>query len=156
MDVPIPDIQTTIDGWKTTYADAWAFLLSCQQKVTDPGYIETPWGRRRYFPRVDDQMLIMAHQREAMNCPIQSTVADTMRMACSRVLDERNRRMMRSKISIQIHDALMSVTPIEETEEMIEVYKQQMGGVPIPMPTGTPLILDVDIDIYTRWGEKLK
>ena len=155
VDVPVSDVQAMIDGWKANYNRAWAYLVSCQDRVLNPGYVETPWGRRRYFPRTHDQMTIMANQREAMNMPVQSTVADTMRIACSRMLDERDRLGLKTKIAIQIHDALMTVTPEDEVDIVKDMFVRIMGNIPIPMPTGKYTTLGVDLDVYSRWGEKI-
>lgn len=156
LDVDANEIKQGIDGWKATYHDAWGFLTDCQSKVKSPGYVETPWGRRRYFPRVDDDGLMMAFQREAANFPIQSTVADTMRLAMTYVIRERDRCGLQFRVANQIHDALLLVLPEAEVDAAITILKNQMGNIPIPMPTGKSLVLGVDIDIHTRWGEKLK
>lgn len=156
LPVVVSEIKEGIDAWKKTYRLAWTFLESCQAAVLNPGYVEGAWGRRRYFPKVDDDGLVMAFQRQAANFPIQNTVADTMRIAMSRVIRERDRLRLRSRISNQIHDALLVRVPNDEVETMTGILQSKMGGIAIPLPSGGTLVLDVEIERFARWGEKIK
>ena len=46
-------------------------MIACGDAVTDPGYLVTPWGRMRRFPKVhaNNEYLINAMRREAQNFP---------------------------------------------------------------------------------------
>lgn len=156
MPVLVSEIQEVIDAWKVTYQSAWAYLVARQEDVARQGYVEGPWGRRRYFPKTDDEGLLMAFQRQSANFCIQNTVADTMRIAMHRVMVERDRQHLKSRIANQIHDALLARVPNDEVERMTEILRTKMGGIPIPLPSGGTLMLEVDIEYFTRWGEKTK
>jgi DNA polymerase-1 len=156
QDVPVQEIQDGIDAWKRLYCRAWAYMEQCQRAVLNPGYVETPWGRRRYFPKVKDELLLKSHQREAMNNNIQSGVSDTMRLAMAAVRYERDQRNLRFRICNQIHDALLIAAPVEEVDIAKDILRRRMGSVPIPLADGTYLTLGVDIEVYSRWGEKHK
>ena len=153
---PVEEIQAALDGWKRTYAKAWEFMTKCHREVVDQGYVESPWGRRRYFPMKPEEWMIAANQREGGNFPIQSTIADTMRLAMSRVIRRRRELGLQFKVVNQIHDALILMAPIAERKQTIEALIQGMSGIQIPMPGGVSLELKVDIDEYSRWGEKYK
>ena len=57
------EISQMITAWKTkTYPQAWAYMLECQQKVYDPGYIVNPWGRMRRFPGVREKRADLERQ----------------------------------------------------------------------------------------------
>ena len=64
------EVQIMMDAWKTvTYPRAWQYMEECGATVTNPGYIQNPWGRRRRFPKrvFDDE--VNGLQREAQNFP---------------------------------------------------------------------------------------
>jgi len=154
--VNVQDIQYALDGWKRTYSKAWAYMVQCHNDVVQLGYVESPWGRRRYFPEKPEEWMVAANQREGGNFPIQSTIADTMRLAMSRVLRIRDEENLRFKVVNQIHDALIAMVPIEEKDKCINALQRGMSGIKIPMPNNVSLELGVDIEMYARWGEKLK
>jgi DNA polymerase I-like protein with 3'-5' exonuclease and polymerase domains len=131
-------------------------MTKCHREVVTQGYVESPWGRRRYFPKKPEEWMVAANQREGGNFPIQSTIADTMRLAMSRVMRQRTEEGLQFKVVNQIHDALILMTPTTEREQAKKALITGMSGIKIPMPSGVSLELGVDIDEYSRWGEKLK
>lgn len=153
---PVEKIQTALDEWKRLFHRAWAFMTKCHQEVVNQGYVESPWGRRRYFPEKPEEWMVAANQREGGNFPIQSTIADTMRLAMTRVIERRKELGLQFRVVNQIHDALILMAPIEERQETIKALIEGMSGIQIPMPEGVSLELKVDIDEYSRWGEKYK
>lgn len=148
------EIQRGIDLWKNElYPAAWQYMLQCSRAVTDPGYLVNPWGRVRPFPYTLDRRLISDMGREAQNWPIQSTVADTCMLAFKLIGDYRAAHNLHFTIVNQIHDAIIFQVPINEIEATTEMIHNTMGNIRIPMPEA-PLVLDVDIKVMDRWGEK--
>lgn len=156
---PVEDIAvelaTVVEAWKTkTYPDAWAFMESSARCVYDPGYVVNPWGRRRRFINIKESRPDM--ERQAQNFPIQSTVADTMGIALTRVLAYREEHGLHFQVPNQIHDALKLYAPRDTVEECEEMLRTTMGGIPIPVGgvVGT-LTLKVDVEVNPeRWGDK--
>jgi uracil-DNA glycosylase family 4 len=152
------EVAQMMFAWKnTTYPDAWKYMEDCASRVEDPGFIANPWGRKRRFPAKVDRKLLPGMQRQAQNFPIQSTVADTC-MIAMRMMDEyRKRTGLRFKLVNQIHDAIIVEVPKDEVEETKEMFRNTMGKIDIPINNSdTPLRLDIDIELMTRWGEKEK
>lgn len=85
---------------------------------------------------------------------IQSTVADTMAIAVDEIAKERNRRNLEFKLTNQVHDAFIAMVPAHELDIAKEIIHNGMSKVEIPMPTGKPLMLDTDLDVFTRWCEE--
>ncbi len=152
--IPASDIQEGIDGWKTTYPKAWAMLQHHQELTQTQGYVESPMGFRRYFPKVRDEALQAAQKREGGNLPIQNTVSELMRVATRKVIDLRGERALDFIIINQVHDALFLIAPISQLDESVDCLETGMTSVGIPMPSGETVFLRVDTDIYSRWGEK--
>ena len=162
VDTDIDKLQSEIaqmmEAWKTvTYPDAWRYMEDCGRRVTDPGYIVNPWGRKRRFPQKVDPKLLPGMQRQAQNFPIQSTVADTCMIAMQLMDEYRARTGLRFRMVNQIHDAMIVEVPKDEVEETKQMFKDTMGSIDIPIENSDkPLRLDIDIDLMTRWGEKHK
>jgi DNA polymerase I-like protein with 3'-5' exonuclease and polymerase domains len=157
-DRPIPELEAEIaqmiQTWKTkTYTSAWKYMEECSAKASNPGYLINPWGRYRHFAETNDRGLLAAFGREAQNFPIQSTVADTCLVTLWQLVRERPLRNLHFRIVNQIHDAILLEVPEEEIEQTKTLMKETMGSIEIPLE-GSPLVLDIDIDIMQRWGVK--
>jgi DNA polymerase-1 len=153
LDVTEEEIQKGIDGWKRTYARAWAFMMECADQAIDQGYVENAWGRRRYFDRPENNGQEAASRREGSNHPIQGTVADTMIIACDEIIKARNAGGYKFKLVNQVHDALIYNVPEEEVEDAKKIIIDGMYGVGIPIPNSDPLHIGVDLDVYNKWCE---
>jgi len=143
-------VQQAIDGWKNKFKIAWAFIEKNQLMAVNPGYVENPWGRRRYFENKDTKAEIAANQREAGNFPIQSTVADCMALAAEILDQKRSEHNLGFKMINQIHDAFIFLVPENELEITSKIIEESMG-VGIPLPSGSSLVLGVDVEVYDRW-----
>ena len=151
------DLVKMVDTWKTvTYPKAWDYMVSCGDRVTDPGYLVNPWGRHRRFPKRISGSDLAGYQRQAQNFPVQSTVADTAMLAMHLMIEYRRKHNLHFKLINQIHDAIMLEVPESEVEQCKHMYIETMGSIDIPIREGQVLRLGVDIDVMTRWGEKVK
>jgi DNA polymerase I-like protein with 3'-5' exonuclease and polymerase domains len=79
-----------------------------------------------------------------------------MQIALHLVDKLRKERGLKFKIQNQIHDAIMLELPEEEIEACKQIMHETMGGIQIPTGRGDTFTLGVDIDLYSRWGEKIK
>ena len=151
------EIQAMMDAWKTsTYPRAWDYMMQCAAAVLNPGYLVTPWGRVRHFPKTKDEYLISSLQREAQNFTIQGTVSDTCSIAMLRMREYRARHGLNFRLINQVHDAIMVEVPEAEIDKTVEMFHATMGTIDIESPGKQPLRLGVDVDVLNRWGEKRK
>ena len=157
LDSLVPVVAASIDGWKTkAYPTAWQWLVRHQQMVYDPGYVENPWGRRKYvYLRKGEHNASL--EREAGNFPIQSTCSDSLQIAMGKL------KQMQSEVDFpfilqnQIHDALMIEVPKDCIDKGKKVLHDAMSGIDIPIPgTDKSFRLAIDSDVYERWGVKMK
>lgn len=157
LDAIIPGVAASVEGWKTkAYPTAWKWLVEHQQMIYDPGYVENPWGRRRYFHlRPGEKNASM--EREAGNFPIQSCCADSVQIAMGRLKKFQQEVIFPFRLQNQIHDALMVECPRDCIEQAKDVLRKSMSEIDIPIPgTDKTFRLGVDIDVYERWGVKMK
>ena len=69
LSVVVSEVAKLIDSWKTTtFPVAWQHLVSWQQRVYNPGWIENPWGRRKWLT-TNPGRRNTALEREAGNFP---------------------------------------------------------------------------------------
>jgi DNA polymerase I-like protein with 3'-5' exonuclease and polymerase domains len=111
-----------------------------------------------------DNAVAAEQQRQAMNFPIQSLVADAMSRALDHLYFRRELYGLHYKIVLQIHDAVLLEVPCDEIEivhdkvlpecmtDLVNIYPCNMEGIPI---NDKIYHLGVDREVYTKWGEKL-
>ena len=93
-----------------------------KEEAKEKGYVETLFHRRRYIPELksNNYMVRQFGARAAMNTPIQGTAADIMKIAMIKVFKEIEKRGLKSKIVLQVHDEMM----IEATNKKRRRYKK--------------------------------
>jgi DNA polymerase-1 len=151
------EIDQMMSTWKEeTYARAWRYMEECAEAVENPGYLKNPWGRMRRFKPSSKRDVVDSMKREAQNYPIQSTVADTCMLAMQRMVEYREEHNLHFRLVNQIHDAIMVEVPENEIEKTKAMFQDTMGSIDIPIKGREPLRLGVDVEVLTRWGEKVK
>lgn len=156
--------QGFIDGFYRDYKGVGAYVDFCKSSVLAPAYIENPYGRRRRFVISEDEAFMAAQQREGVNFPIQSTVADTLNSAMFNMWKWRKQNPGRARYTIllAVHDALVLEVPVDSLEvvcyealpvsmsfgAVVPAWQAGPGGVPTPS-----FALDIDIEVMLRWGE---
>ena len=110
----------------------------------EQGYVSTMFGRRRYLPELSSPSYQMRSfgERAAMNSPIQGTAADIIKLAMVKVADELERRGMRTRLIMQVHDELILEAPADEAEAAGKLLTECMENavsmaVPLKSEVGT-------------------
>lgn len=114
------------------------------------GFVETMFGRRRYFPEINSSngMLVASAERQAINAPIQGTAADIMKLAMIKVHAGLHDVSPKSKLLLQVHDELVVETPNEDVEKVSKFLKTTMEGViKLKVP------ISVEVGFGKNWGE---
>ena len=153
----VEEVQELIDNWYERYAYVVQYIEWCKSCVHNaPHYIQNPWGRRRHFHPSDIKSTMAAQEREAINYPIQSTVAGALDRAVFNLWAYRKMHGMKYKMVLGIHDAVLSAVPYEEVEHYMDVVLPtcMVYGATIPATSRTPSYrLDIDPEIMFRWSE---
>ena len=84
----------------------------------------------------------------AINMPVQGTSADIIKVAMINLNREMDKRRLKSKMLLQVHDELIFEVPQDELKEMRQL-------VPKLMSTALQLSIPLKVDIKTgnNWGE---
>lgn len=149
--------QSIIDSFAARFPVAWKWLQDGADFAVQHGYIENPFGARRYFPEAwklpkSEQASI---RRQAMNARIQGTVAYLLSQAGILLYHMRYENPKTSWIDFQvllpIHDAFLCEVRQEHVEPFIKLLKFCMSDAnAIP---GCPYVLDIDVHVMKSWGD---
>ncbi len=114
------------------------------------GYASTLLGRRRYMNDINSSNfnLRQAAERAAGNHPIQGTNADIIKIAMNRIEAEMERRGIRSRMILQVHDELVFECPDSEVEQTCRLALEIM---PAAMQLDVPL--KVEVKAGRNWGD---
>jgi len=147
--------QELIDAWYERYSGVRDYVEDVKRLVREePHWIENAYGRRRRFYYSPDESIMAAQEREAVNFPIQSLVAETLSIALFNLWEYKQKNpWCNFDILLAIHDAVLLQVPVSLIEHMVEFV------LPVCMSHGAQVPVynfkfDIDPDIYLRWGEK--
>ena len=131
-----------IEQYLTEYSGVRIFMQECIKKAKETGYSMTMFGRRREIAELksNNYMVRQFGERAAMNTPVQGTAADIMKIAMIKVFKELQKRDLKTKIVLQVHDEMMLEAPIEEKEEVKKLLQECMESAAI---LRVPLIAEV-------------
>ncbi len=144
------EAQEFIDKYFETYPKVKDYMNNEVEFVTQNGYVETAFGRKRYLAselHSSNYQIREFAQRAAINQPLQGTAADLIKIAMIRV--DKAIAGMKTKMIMQVHDELVFEVPKDELEQLKAIIldcmalKDQNLKVPI----------DVDINYGASWKE---
>lgn len=117
-----------INTYFETYPGVKEFLDKQVSDGKEHGFVTTMFGRRRPIPELKSANFMQRSfgERVAMNSPIQGTAADIMKIAMIRVDQELNRRGLKSRIVLQVHDELLIEALEAEVDEVKEILENEM------------------------------
>jgi len=126
------------------------YIETTKRLAREQGYVQTVLGRRRYIPEVNSPngQVRAAAERMAINMPVQGTSADIIKIAMVDLDREMERRGLRSRMTLQVHDELVFEVPPEELEEMRGLAEEIM-----PQAVKLSVPLKVDVKVGKNWGQ---
>jgi DNA polymerase-1 len=108
------------------------------------GYVETVTGRRRYMRDISSSNATIrnAAERNAINAPIQGSAADMIKLAMVNIQRELDRRKLRTRMLLTVHDELVFDLYETERAEVLPMIEDKMKNaikldVPITVEMGT-------------------
>ncbi len=117
-----------IDMYFLKYACVRDYFDGIVEEAKKSGYVTTLLGRKRYVPdiRSENRNIYESARRIAINTPIQGTAADLIKKAMVDIDDELNRRGLKSRMLIQVHDELVFESPEDECALLEGMVKDKM------------------------------
>ncbi len=138
------EAKEVIQNYYDTYKGIKNFMDEMPETAREQGFIASIFGRRRYFPSINDRNFNVRSraEREAINMPIQGSASDIVKIAMLKVDAALKRENLQTKMIMQIHDELLFEAPENEVEKVIEIVKREMESA---VQLDVPLIAEVGV-----------
>jgi DNA polymerase-1 len=124
------EAQKFIDRYFAERPKVREYLDRVVEEARERGYSETIFGRQRQVPelRAPDRAIQQAGRRIALNNPIQGSAADIIKVAMLRAAGEIERRKLRTRMILQVHDELVFEVPEAEKAAVEPLVREAMMG----------------------------
>ncbi len=142
------EAKQVIATYFETYKGIREYMDRTPEQARKQGYIASLFGRRRYFPSINDRNFAVRGraEREAINMPIQGTASDIVKIAMIRVADALKKEKLDTKMIMQVHDELLFEAPESEIEAASALIKREMeAAATLDIP------LTVEIGVGDDW-----
>ena len=144
-DLSRTESKQIIEAYFETYPSIKKYMDDNIAFARENGFVKTIMGRKRILKDIISQnAIVRGHaERNAINSPIQGSAADMIKVAMIDIQEELNKRQLKSKMLLQVHDELVFDIYKPELEEMKLLIKEKMENaipdlsVPIIAEMGT-------------------
>jgi len=142
----VEEAREFIAAYFERYPRVRAFRDRVILEATEEGHVTTILGRRRAIPELRSgvQHVRALGERLAVNTILQGSAADIMKMAMIAAQAELERRDMRARLLLQVHDELVFEAPEAEVEQVSELACSTMSGA---------WELDPPLDVHVGSGQ---
>jgi len=142
------EAKQVIADYFETYKGIREYMDRTPEQARQQGFIASLFGRRRYFPSINDRNFAVRGraEREAINMPIQGTASDIVKIAMIRVADALKKEKLETKMIMQVHDELLFEGPESELDAAKVLIKREMeSAAKLDVP------LTVEIGVGDDW-----
>ena len=150
LGIDITTAKDFIDNYLETYPGIMDYMEKQKSEAYRYGYVTTLMNRKRVIEELNSKNYLIrsSGERMALNTPIQGTAADILKKAMVEIYNEFNKRGLKSKMLIQVHDELVFNVINSELEEVKEIVRDIMENTfKLTVP------LKVDIEVGNDWYE---
>ena len=146
LEIPVGEAKRLIDNYLETYPGIQSYMDTTISEAYKNGYVRTLLNRKRLIPELSNKNHLIKKQGEriALNTPIQGFSADIIKIAMIRIYDEFNKKHLKTKMVIQVHDELVFDVVENELDEVIKIVTDIMENV---------YTLDVPLKIAIEYGK---
>lgn len=150
LGIDIKQAKEFIDNYLKTFPGIQAFMEKEKADAYKNGYVKTLMNRKRVVEELKSKnyMIRSSGERMALNTPIQGTAADILKKAMVEIYNEFNKRGLKSKMLIQVHDELVFNVLKSELDEVTNIVRDIMENTFI-----LSVPLKVDIEYGNNWYE---
>ena len=158
IDISLDESQKMIDDIYSIYPGVRNYVDEMKWMRKHKGYVENPFGFRRYFPSTNSRSEQSRQDRQAVNAPIQSSVAGLIQFAFRNLYMGRERAGLSFRMLMPLHDCIYTLIPVHELEPTFEFVVKAMSKdayIPNIGFEGDPgLFIPTDPEPYFYWEEK--
>jgi len=144
------DARKFIDGYFATYKGVRSFIDRTIAACKREQKVSTLFGRVRPIADINSKNFAARGfaERTAVNTPLQGTAADLIKIAMIRIDRELERRKLKSRMTLQVHDELVFEAPQDEVDELRSLVRKEMEGVHL-----LKVPLAVEIGVGQNWRD---
>lgn len=146
LNIDFNEAKDFIDKYLELYPSITKYMNDTLNEARKVGYVKTLMNRKRKIPGLESSNYInrQAAERMAFNTPVQGSSADILKKAMIEIYDEFNKKNLKSKIILQVHDELV-FNVLEDEEEIVkQIVKDIMENV---YKLDVPLVTDIETGI---------
>ena len=150
LGIDVREAKKFIDNYLETYPGIRDYQEEGKADAYKYGYVKTLMNRKRVIEELKNKnyMIRSSGERMALNTPIQGTAADILKKAMVEIYREFNKRKLKSKMLIQVHDELVFNVVLDELDEVSNLVRDIMENTfELKVP------LKVDIEYGDDWYE---
>lgn len=150
LNIDVYKAKKFIEDYLNTYPRIGIYMKEVISEAHNNGYVKTIMNRKRNIDELNNKnyMIRSSGERMALNTPIQGSSADILKKAMVEIYEEFNKRHLKSKMLIQVHDELVFNVLKSEEDEVEKIVKDIMENT---YKLSVPLV--VDINKGTDWYE---
>ena len=137
-----------IDNYFKSYPKLKEYMSNQISFAREKGYVETILKRKRYLPEINSRNAILrsSAERNAINTPVQGSAADIIKLSMIRIDNEFEKKSLKSKLLLQVHDELVFDVHLAELDIVKQIVLKNMeNAIQIDIP------LKVDIGNGDNW-----
>ena len=148
LNIDLYKAKDFIDNYLKTYPRISEYMKETIDEAHKNGYVKTLMNRKRVIEELNNKnyMIRSSGERMALNTPIQGTSADILKKAMVEIYKEFEKRNLKSKMLIQVHDELVFNVLKSEEDEVEKLVRDIMENT---YKLSVPLV--VDINKGTDW-----
>jgi len=146
------EAKEIIDNYKKQFANIQRYMDDTINAAREKGYVETLMGRKRWLKDINSSNFTVRGfaERNAINSPIQGTAADMIKLAMVKIHDEFEKRKLKSRMILQVHDELVFDAIKDEVETIKPLILDCMRSA-LPLPNKVPV--EAEIGAGINWLE---
>lgn len=148
LGIDISSAKGFINGYLETYPGIKEYMDKVIEQAHQDGYVKTIMNRKRTIDELNNKNYMIRSQGErmALNTPVQGSSADILKKAMVEIYNEFNKRGLKSKMIIQVHDELVFNVVTKEADEVKKIVQDIMENTyKLSVP------LKVDIEFGKDW-----
>lgn len=131
LNIDVGEAERFIESYFERYPGVKAYLAETIETARKQGYVTTILNRRRYVPEITSPNINIRQfaERVAVNTPIQGSAADLIKVAMLNIWRRFEKKCLKSRMILQVHDELVFEVNQNEIEEVKNIVKAEMEGV---------------------------
>ena len=148
LQINVKEAKDFIDNYLNTFPGIKDYMDKLISDAYKNGYVKTLMNRKRIIDEINNKnyMIRQSGERMALNTPVQGSAADILKKAMIEIDNEFEKRNLKSKMLVQVHDELVFEVIKEEEKLLIEIVKNIMENT---YKLNVPL--EVDIEMGYNW-----